>query len=101
MARSKYLTFSDPSHITIGDLAEVLGAAMDRCGGKFHITHAPQESFITHWERTGLYGVEVPKNVALGTLPEVLAGLERYVSAYKRPRTHEEGATELVLEDRA
>lgn len=86
----------DPS---LWEIFERLDDAADRCGGEFRITFGSKESYITHWEKSGLYGVEVPKNVSLGTLGEVLAGLDRYVSAYRKPLSHEEGATELVLED--
>ena len=91
---------------SLGDICERLATAMKRCGGKFRITlnfgEDEPQSYITHWEKSGIYGAERPKNVSLGSLPEVLAGLERYVREYKAPRSHEEGFTGLVLtEERA
>jgi hypothetical protein len=100
---------SDSAPVTLEELAERVGEAMDRCRGEFPITirfgkNGVEESYMTHWEKTGIYGYQAPKNVSPFPRPsisEVLKDLDRYVAAYKRPRTHEEGATELVLEDRA
>src|SRR5690349_21969915 len=78
--------------LTLGDICERLGEAGARCGGEFNITlhygRGETGSYITHWEKTGLYGAERPKNVSIGSLPEVLAGLERYMAEYTRSEEH-------------
>jgi hypothetical protein len=83
--------------MTIEEVQARLRAAHARIGheGRFALTlslNGTEECYITHWFRPEPHAFEDCKAVASGTLAECLAGLERYIEAYRRASAQEAAA---------
>jgi hypothetical protein len=87
--------------MTIEELQTRLETVHARIGheGRFSFTlhqrQAGPECYVTHWVRTGRYGVEDCKSVGIGSLAECLDALDRYAAAYRRRPTDAEVAATL------
>ena len=91
--------------MTIEELRDRLDAVHARIGreGRFSFTlhQKPEpECYVTHWVRSGRYGVEDCKSVGIGTVAECLDALDRYAAGYHRRPTNEEVGLTLGIEPR-